>query len=100
MRDVWATALAAGVPDEVFWRSTPAETQRLVKELTERERQSYRHIDLLAGLIASSVYNASGRVKRKVRPTDFFREPEKDTPENLRAALVKWAHETPGVTVQ
>lgn len=86
--------MAAGIADEVFWRSTPAETMALLEAIRERRETEQRAENMRAGLIAAAVYNNNPRRKRgakPVRPSDFFKAPPKIvSPEEMEAALDQW----------
>ena len=68
---LWSAAIIAGIPEDLFWRSSPQELGALFDRVNEKERGKY----LRAGLIAATIVN----VKRRrgaplVQPGDFFRE--------------------------
>lgn len=100
MTTFWAESLAAGVDDEVFWGSTLVEVCEARAAYEARREDAARRADMRAGVVAAQVVNMAGRrAKTAKKPKDFFRY--SDDPKNeSRAALLKWAHETPGVTVQ
>lgn len=76
-RDVWARAVAAGIPDELFWRSTPAEIAALFRAINERESALQRAANLRSGLVAAVLVNIHRkRGKPPVGPEDFFRDPK------------------------
>lgn len=67
---VWAEWASFGFDEALFWRSTARE----VEAVLERARERYSRFDMLAGLVASAVYNAAGKTFQKnARPQDFFR---------------------------
>jgi hypothetical protein len=103
----WASALALGITDEVFWDSTPEETLLLAMKLHERltaERQANEYnANVRFGTIAAEIVNQSPWRRRGTRPLtwrSFFldaAEQELDTPSALTAALLAWAEATPGI---
>ena len=54
---VWAQSVVAGVPDDLYWASTPAEVAELLDAIAERESRQEREAALRAGLVASEVRN-------------------------------------------
>lgn len=106
MRQAWADSVAAGIPDELFWDLTLPETEDLLVELAGRDRALRRERNMRAGVIAATIVNTTPRRSRRIFEwTDFFPEYEAefsytDTPEGLRAALLAWAEQTDGVTLQ
>lgn len=87
--------VAAGIPDEVYWRSTPEELTALLEELDKRETRLKREADLRAGLIAAELHNTQPFRRpgaRRLRPSDFIREPPKKlSPEEVYKAMSSWA---------
>lgn len=88
-----------GVPDELFWRSTPNEVTALVEEILELRRASERANNRRAGLVAASIYNVRRTEKSDplVHPDDFFRdrdqdeEPERMDPMEAVQHFTAWA---------
>ena len=67
--------MAAGVPDELYWRSTPAEVGFLLAALVARESRREHSAALRAGLVASAIYNVNRKPgTRTLKPSDFVRE--------------------------
>lgn len=86
MLESWAGAIAAGVEDTLFWRSTPYETRALIDALIEREQATHNAENIRAGLITSAIYNVNRKKGAKAfKPKDFFREPKK--PKGPRAMM-------------
>lgn len=86
MLESWAGAIAAGVEDTLFWRSTPYETRALIDALIERELAVHDAENVRAGLITSAIYNVNRKKGTKTfKPKDFFREPKK--PKGPRAMM-------------
>lgn len=87
--------MAAGVPDELYWRSTPVEVGALLDAMDERESRQERAAILRAGLVASAVYNVHRKKgKPAVKPQDFIRKQHKVQvvkPSELRAKLAAFA---------
>lgn len=92
----WAQAIAAGVPDELYWQLTPPEIRALLEELAEREARQERNAALRAGLVAAAIYNVHRRKgTQALKPEDFVR-PERERVKILPAAemakrLQAWA---------
>jgi hypothetical protein len=92
----WAQSVACGVPDEVYWRSTPTEAGALLDELVDLEARRERNAMLRAGLVAAAVYNVHRKAgSRAFRAEDFVRkereEAQEVTPAQMRAWLLSWA---------
>ena len=67
--------MAAGVPDELYWRSTPVEVGSLLTALVARESRREHSAALRAGLVASAIYNVNRKPgTRALKPSDFVRE--------------------------
>jgi hypothetical protein len=90
---VWAQVVALGVPDELYWRSTPYEVQQLVRAIVGFRQQDAKAATLRAGLVAAAIYNVNRRKGAKViKPQDFVREPAKPVDPNQMAEVFKaWA---------
>lgn len=67
---LWSAALAAGIPNELFWELTAPEVEAVLERRAEEERR----VRLLFGLVAAQINNSSPHRRRAVRPQDFFRE--------------------------
>lgn len=86
MLESWAGAIAAGVEDTLFWRSTPCEVRALIDALIDREQAVNNADNIRAGLITSAVYNVHRKKGAKsLKPKDFFREQKK--PKGPRAMM-------------
>jgi hypothetical protein len=88
---MWCRAVAAGIPDEVFWDCTLAEVVMLYEHIVDQGVETERRAILRAGLIASAIYNArAGKVV--CRPEDFLARPTREvTPEQMADILRGWA---------
>lgn len=72
--ELWARAIAAGIPDAVFWRLTPLELSHVFAVRREQARAA----TLRAALIAAQIINVNLRAgATPVRPEDFLREPRR-----------------------
>lgn len=93
---MWARSVAAGVSDDLFWRSTPVELEELLYQIGEREKRLQIAATERAGLIASMVYNVNRRKgRRALKPSDFVkREPRRLTPEEWERELDGWMRAT------
>lgn len=81
VKDLWAKAVAAGIPDELFWRCDIEELVLLLRAIHERDAAIERAANMRAGLIAAVIVNTNPYRKRgapTVKPADFFREPTVD----------------------
>lgn len=68
---MWAAALCAGIPDEVFWDLTPHEVAAVIDQRAEEERRA----TLRAALIAATIVNVHlPKGRRMVQPSDFIQE--------------------------
>ena len=89
--------MACGVPDELYWRSTPVEVGALLDELVEVEGRRERNAAYRAALIAAEVKNTlrSKYSDKYWRPEDFMRDEPKQTrivsPKEMRDWLVMLA---------
>lgn len=73
--------MASGVPDELYWRSTPLEVGALLDQIVDLESRRERAAALRAGLVASAVYNVHRRKGAKaLKPSDFVAGPQGDEP--------------------
>jgi hypothetical protein len=90
--------IAAGVPEDLYWRSTPYEVRMLIRALHDRRKQEDRAATLRAGMIAAAVYNVHRRKgARPVKPTDFVREERKVVdPDTMVEILDGWRVRTVG----
>jgi hypothetical protein len=90
---VWAQVVALGVPDELYWRTTPYEVQQVVRAIVANKRDEHKAATLRAGLVAAAIYNTNRRKgTRPVKPQDFVREGPKKMSANEMAAIFKsWA---------
>lgn len=83
--------MAAGVPDDLYWRSTPAEVGALLDEIVERESRQERAASLRAGLVTSAIYNVNRkRGTAAYKPSDFVAKAGKDrvlSPSDLAKAF-------------
>lgn len=87
-------AIAAGIPDELFWRSTLGELEEILARKMEQERARY----MRAALVAATIVNVNRRKgSRLVRPSDFIRvrpRPEDYmSPEQAAKFMMRWASE-------
>lgn len=87
--------MIAGVPEDLFWRSSPQELQALFTARKERDRESY----LRAGLIAATVVNVNRKPgSRLIQPSDFLVEPPRPedymSVEEATAFMDNWATTT------
>lgn len=77
VRELWAKAIAAGVPDELFWRCTIEDLGLLLRAIHEREAAIQHAANMRAGLVASVLVNIHRkRGAPTVKPQDFFRDPK------------------------
>lgn len=89
--------MAAGIPDELFWRSTPHEAGLLYEELSAIERSRRREAALRAGHIVAMIHNRFRSKKEEVmKPTDLLRgEKDEDadrlSPEEALQYMRAWA---------
>jgi hypothetical protein len=68
---LWSAAIIAGIPEDLFWRSTPQELDALFERRREKDREAY----LRVGLIAATIINVNRRKGAPmVQPGDFFLE--------------------------
>lgn len=91
---MWSSALAAGVTQNVFDRTTPAELRRLVEARNRIEMARERAKDRRAGLVAAAIYNVnrSRKTDKIYQPDDFFRhQGERVNPEEAQRMLTAWA---------
>ena len=98
--EAWARAVAAGIPDDLYWRLTPPEARALLEALGEVEARRERASALRAGLVAAAIYNAQ-RAKRSDKvwqPKDFVQEAGEEksdvqilSPKAMAARLRAWA---------
>lgn len=81
------------MPDELFWRLTPAECHALLKEITDRKAEEYRAAALRAGLVTAAIYNVHRRKgTRAYRAGDFLKQPTRIlTPQELEQMLDGWS---------
>lgn len=95
MRQFWARAVAAGVPEDLFWAATPGEVLEVLSAIRRRNEDQERLERERAGLIAAIMVNAWGREKgdRPVRPLDFWRDPDADrlSPDEALQFMRAWA---------
>jgi hypothetical protein len=99
--EVWANAVAAGIPDELYWQLTPPEARALMKAIHEREVVQARAANLRFGLIAAELRNArrTRKTDRIWKAEDFFETGEKkddrpkvlESPEEITAAFRAFA---------
>jgi len=92
--EVWSRAMAAGVPDEVFWRLTPQE----LLAMFERKREAERAAFLRAGLVAATIVNVNRRPgTRAVEAADFLQESRRAedymNPAEGRRFMDQWVRE-------
>jgi hypothetical protein len=68
--------VAAGIPDDLYWRSTPVETGALLTALIERQSRQEHAAALRAGLVAAEIRNTMRQKSSdKVwQPHHFVRE--------------------------
>ena len=78
MLDIWAQAVASGIPDELFWKLTPVEVGALMDDLVDIESRREKNAALRAGLVASAVYNVHRPKNMKaLKASDFVKEEKK-----------------------
>lgn len=71
--EYWAKCIAAGIPDELFRRSTPQEMELVMHAVAERDRAA----NMRAALITAAVINSNPFRKKSARtvsPYDFINE--------------------------
>lgn len=91
---LWAEAMVAGIPHEVFWTLTVREVRAVLEARAEQERQRFLHG---SGLIAATIINVNRpKGKKMVQPSDFLRRtaprPEDYmSPEESAKAMEQWA---------
>jgi hypothetical protein len=90
---VWAQAVAYGVPDELFWRSTPREAGRLLVEIADRMERDKKEALYRAAFVAAAIYNVNRKPgSPMLQPRDLIKEPPRIvTPEEMMRALDGWA---------
>lgn len=98
---LWSEAIAAGIPDELFWGLTVGEVNEVIRRRIDQERAAF----LRAGLITSAIYNTHlKKGARKFKPTDFVREERREsdymTVEQSIKALDAWAKRESRQTVR
>ncbi len=89
---LWSSAIAAGIPDEVFWKLTPLEFKAVLDRREAEERAKY----MRAGLIAATIVNVNRRQGAAiVNAEDFFNFPPKPEDymsiEEATATMDAWA---------
>lgn len=92
---MWSSAIIAGIPEDVFWRSSPQELEALFRARREKDREAY----LRAGLVAATIVNVNRRRgARLVQPSDFIVEPPRPEDymgvEEAVAMMDAWANST------
>lgn len=73
----WAYCVAAGIPDDLYWRLTPPEIAALLDAIHEREKKQNRHGILRAGLVAATIENTNPYRRKGTplkQPEDYLRE--------------------------
>lgn len=67
------------MPDDLYWRSTPAELGTLLEQITKRRNEEVESSILNSGLGAAATYNVHRkRGARFLKPSDFLGKPKKD----------------------
>lgn len=88
-------SVAAGVPDELFWRSTKEEVGALLREIGERRKADHEALRFNAGIIAAAVYNNNANRKRSnrtIRASEFMPpKPRKVDHSEFYAMMSGWA---------
>jgi hypothetical protein len=97
---VWARIVAAGIPDELYWRSTPVEVRALLEAIAEQEAARQKSDTFRAGIVASAVYNVNlKKGAKQIKPTDFLPKEAKAVPvEEAEKVMLAWARSS-GVRV-
>lgn len=89
---MWARSVAAGVPDDLYWHLTPADTRVLIEELGERRKADQDAANLRAGVVAATIANIwRKKGSRAIRPQDFFRRRKPMSAGNFRTMMLTWA---------
>lgn len=85
--------MAEGIPDELYWRLTPAETRALLRRIYRRREREAEAALLRAGLVAAAIYNVHRkRGKPPIMPRDFLpEEPKVVTPRQALMLFRAWA---------
>ena len=89
--------MACGVPDDLYWRSTPVEAGALLDELVELEERREYNAAVRAALVAKEIRNTTRqkRTDKVWRIEDFVRSPKKQTrvvsPKEMRDWLMMLA---------
>jgi hypothetical protein len=91
--ETWASAIAAGVPDHLFWRLTPVELGSLLGKMAEVHEAEERAAVLRAGLVAATVHNVHRRKgTRAAKPSDYLKKPPAILdPSQMEAEMDAWA---------
>lgn len=81
-----------GIPNELFWDSTPQELGEIFKRKQSMEKESW----LRAGLIAATIINVNRRPGAAlVQPGDFIREERREedfmSVEDATKSMDRWA---------
>lgn len=89
---LWATAIASGIPNELYWSCTPQEIGALLDAVRDRER----HATLRAALVAATIVNVNRKMgARLVQPQDFLLEIPKPEDymsiEEAQGSMDSWA---------
>lgn len=84
--------MMAGMPDELFWRSSPQEVEAVLERRSEAERGA----NLRAGLVAAAIVNVFRKKgSAPSKPSDFIRERRKEsdfmTPAQAAKVMDRWA---------
>jgi len=87
---LWAAAIIAGIPDELYWELTYEEIGAVLKQFAALERAA----NLRAGLIAAVYVNMHRRKgKRLIQPAEFLRGGPRThmSVEDARTFMDSWA---------
>lgn len=92
---MWASAIIAGIPEDVYWNSSPQELTALFERRREKDRESF----LRAGLIAATIVNVHrAKGSRLIQPSDFLVERPRPEDymdaEEASAFMDRWATTT------
>lgn len=89
---LWSGAIAAGIPNELFWELTPREIEEVLRRRAEEDKAQLLRFGLIAATIVN-VHRSKGAAL--VQPSDFIREKPKPEdymdPETAQAFLDRWA---------
>lgn len=89
--DFWAYCVAAGIPDELYERTTPPERLALLKAIEDREYSRRLHEAQCAALVAATLCNIHRKKGAKAyKVSDFVKDKRKrERPPDVTWELLK-----------